>query len=372
MTSETVRVGVFGTSWWADSMYLPPLKAHPLADTVALCGRRVEPARALAEEWAVPQIFTNPDEMLATAELDAVVIATANDSHCELALKAMEQGLHVLCEKPMALNVVQAEQMAEVAGRTGLVTMIPFTYHWMPVNQWVRRLISEGYVGRPLHVNLRYYADFGFEDSYHWRFDREIAGAGIIGDLGSHWIHLARWLLDDQETSVSATTSNFVERALRPDGSDYDRLEDSAVLTLRYSNGAYGVIQVSSVCWEGTPFGQTHHVEVHGDEGTLYATCDWDTVQEVRGVRRNESGGAVVLPIPDDIWGGVRRDTVHNTYRDVFRTTDAMARGWITAISERRAAEPSFAEGLAVQRVIDAAVSSASQNSTAVTITQRP
>lgn len=361
----TVRVGVFGTSWWADAMYLPPLQHHPHAETVAVCGRREEPARKLAEQWSIPHALTNADEMLDLG-LDAVVIATANDSHHELALKAIERGVHVLCEKPLGLNVAEAEEMTARAEAAGTITLVPFTYHWMPVNQWVKRLVSEGFVGRPLHINARYYTDFGFDDGYSWRFDREIAGSGIIGDIGSHWIHLARWMMNEEEETVSALTSTFTERAMRPDGSDYERLEDSAVLTVRYRSGAYGVIQTCATCWEGTPFGQTHHVEIHGTEGTIYATCDWDTVQQVRGVRKGETGGAVELPIPADIWGGVRRDTVHNTYRDVFRTTNVMTRGWISAIVEGQPAEPSFREGLAVQRVIDAAYESVAASGAAI------
>jgi len=355
----TVRVGLFGTSWWADAMYLPPLRDHPDAEVVAVCGRRPESTEAFAERWNVARWFTDPAEMLEQVDLDAVVVATANDTHHDLTMAALDRGLHVLCEKPLAMNAEQAAAMTARAEEAGAITLVPFTYHYMPVNQWVKRLVVDGFVGRPLHVNLRYYTQFGFDTDYSWRFDQEIAGAGIIGDLGSHWIHLARWLLADTETSVSALASRFVERDSRPDGSDYDRLEDSAVLTVQYRSGAYGVLQTSAVCWEGTPFGQTHHLEIHGDAGTLYATCDWDTVQEVRGVRRDEAGPASVLPIPDDIWAGVRRDTVHNTYRDVFRDTDVMTRGWITAIAEGRSLEPSFTEGLAVQRVIDAAMRSA-------------
>jgi len=142
----------------------------------------------------------------------------------------------------------------------------------------------------------------------------------------------------------SAVSSTFVERGPRPDGSPYEQTEDSAVLTVRYESGAYGVLQVSTVCWEGdSDFGQSHHLEVHGDAGTVHATCDWHTVQEVRGARRDEPGLMRVLPIPDDIWAGVRRESVHDTYRDVFRTTDAMTRGWIDAIVADRPIEPSFA-----------------------------
>lgn len=354
-----VRVGLIGTSWWADAMYAPPLTAHPEATIVAVAGRNPATTATFADRWDIDQRFDDPIAMLDTVALDAVVVASANDSHFELAMAALDRGLHVLCEKPLAQNSVQAAQMALRAQETGAITLVPFTYHYMPVNQWVRRLIVDGYVGRPYHVNVRYYTGYAYDSAYSWRFDRELAGSGVIGDLGSHWIHLARWLLDDTEVSVGALASTFVERGPRPDGETYEQAEDSAVLTVRYGSGAYGVLQVCAVSWEGTPFNQTHHLEVHGDAGTIYAVCDWDSLQEVRGVRRGEPGPAAVLPIPDDIWNGVRRDDVHDTYRDVFRNTDAMTRAWITSITEGRPVRPDFSDGLAVQRVVDAALDSA-------------
>ena len=132
------------------------------------------------------------------------------------------------------------------------------------------------------------------------------------------------------------------------------------MLTVRYASGAYGVLQVCAVSWEGTPFNQTHYLEVHGDAGTIYADVRLGHgAGGARRAARRDRAGDAVLPIPDDIWSGVRRDNVHDTYRDVFRGTDAMTRGWITAITEQRHMRPDFAEGLAVQRVVDAAVASA-------------
>lgn len=355
----TVRVGVFGTSWWADTMYLPPLDSHPDCTVVAVCGRRPEPAQSFAENWNIPQWFTDPQEMLDQVEMDAVVIATSNDSHVSLALASLEKGLHVLCEKPLARNAQEGATMSAMAAETNAITMVPFTYHYMPVNQYVKKLVEDGFIGRPHHINARYYTEFGLDDSYSWRFDKALAGSGIIGDIGSHWIHLARWLLDDTERSVSATSATFVDRGPRPDGAEYERCEDSVAMTVQYESGAYGVLQTSAVAWEGTPFGQTHHLEIHGDAGTIYASCDWDTVQEVKGLKRGETGPAKVMPIPDEIWNGVRRDTVHNTYRDVFRTTDSMTRGWVSAIRDGVKITPDFAEGQAVQRVLDAVVKSA-------------
>ncbi len=356
----TVRIGLFGTSWWADSMYLPAL-VDSGAEVVSVCGRTESTAAALAQKWQIPNYFTSPQDLLDGPELDAVIIATANDSHLPLAMAALDRGLHVLCEKPLGLNVAEAESMAAKATDAGVTTMVPFTYRYMPANRWLKQLVDDGFVGRPYHANLRYYTDFALDGEYSWRFDRDVAGSGLIGDIGSHWIDMARWLLDDIETSVTAVTRQFVARQPRPDGSVYDQLEDSAALTIQYSSDAYSLVHISAVCWESTPFGQTHHIEVHGDEGTLYATCDWDKTQQVSGVRRGDRGGRQVIPIPAEILGGVRTSSIHDTYRDVFRTTDAMTRGWIDAIANQTTIEPDFSQGLAVQRVIDAAVQSATE-----------
>jgi myo-inositol catabolism protein IolC/predicted dehydrogenase len=348
-------------------MYLPALASHPAGRVVAVCGRRSHPAAELAQRWGVPSWCTDPYELMDSG-VDAVIVATSNDSHFPLSMAALERGLHVLCEKPLALNGDQAAVMAEAASRTGRITMVPFTYHYMPVNRWVHRLIRQGYVGRVRHVDVRYYTGFAHDPGYSWRFDADVAGAGIIGDLGSHWIHLAGWLMGEPEVHVSATSTSFVTRQPRPDGSQYDQLEDSAVMTVRYDSGAYAVLHTSAVCAEETPFGQSHHLEVHGDEGTLYATCDWDTVQEVRGMRRGEGRGLQQLPIPLDLVAGLRTDSVHNTYRDVFRTTEAMTRAWATAIAAGQPVTPDFDTGLAVQRVVDAALRSTQLHGAAVAV----
>ncbi len=353
-----VRVGIVGASWWADSMYLPVLSAHPYAVVVGLCGRTSEKVKKLAEHWNIDWWSIDADEFLDPDRLDAVVIATSNDSHEELALRALERGLHVLCEKPIATSVAAARGMVDAAVRANAITLVPFTYRYLPTNQYVKRLIDQGYVGRPYHLNLRYFTGFARDGEYSWRFDTELAGSGVLGDIGSHWLHLARWLMGEI-SEIGCITARFVERPNRPDGSDYERSEDSAVMTVRFESGAYGTLQVSAVCWEGTEFGQTHHLDLHGADGTVYALNDWSTVQEVRGLKAGQQGPSAVLPIPDDIWGGARRDTVHNTYRDTFRVNHLMIGEWIDAIRAGVAVAPDLAEGARVQFLLGLAQQSA-------------
>lgn len=354
----TVRLGILGTSWWADSMYLPALDAHPDVELVGLCGRTPAKAEALAKEWGIDWWSVDSDEFLDPTRLDAVVVATSNDSHEPLTLLAMERGLHVLCEKPIATSVDAAQRMASAALEHSAITLVPFTYRYMPTNQFVKRLIDEDYVGRPYHLNMRYFTGFARDGEYSWRFDTELAGSGVLGDLGSHWLHVARWLLGEV-TEIGCISERFIDRADRPDGSDYERSEDSAVMTVKFESGAYGTLQVSAVCWEGTDFNQTHHLDLHGSHGTVYAYNDWSSVQQVRGLKADAVGPAVDLPIPDDIWGGARRDRVHDTYRDVFRSNGSMIGEWVDAVEAGTPLSPDLAEGARVQYLLELAGKSA-------------
>lgn len=358
MTSPPpLRVGIFGTSWWADSMYLPAVTGFAEAEVVAACGRDQGRADEFASRWSIPMSTTAPDQLL-DADLDAVIVASGNDSHFDLTMAALDRGLPVLCEKPLALTAGEATAMADRAAEVGVATLVPFTYRYMPTNQYVKRLIDEGFLGRPFHLNLRYFTGFANDPGYSWRFDRDLAGSGVLGDLGSHWLHVARWLFGEV-TEIGAITETFIERPPRPDGSDYERTEDSAQMTVRFASGAYGTLQTSAVCWEGTAFNQTHHLDAHGSDGTIYALNDWESVQEVRGLRNGEPGPTKVMPIPDDIWNGARRDRVHDTYRDVFRASGAMIGDFLSAVRDGTTCEPDFAEGARVQHLLEAAGRSA-------------
>jgi predicted dehydrogenase len=363
-----VRVGVVGTSWWTDAMYLPALANHPAGSVRAVCGRNRETANAVAANWGIAHVYTDWREMLSGGEVDAVIIATPNDTHHPIAMDALQRGMAVLCEKPLSLDASLAAEMVTAAERSDVTTMTPFTYRCMPTFRWTKQLIDDGYIGRPYHLHLRYFTGYARDGDYSWRFDPAISGAGVVGDLGTHWIDMARWLMGEI-VAVSATIDRFVQRAPRPDGSSYDPAEDSALIQCRFENGALGVLHASAVAWEGTGFGQTHELDLHGSAGTLHAYNDWDTVQQVRGIRAGAPGPAAVLPIPETIWQGVRRDTVHNTYRDVFRETEAQARAWLSAVAAGAKVQPDLATGARVQVIADAALRSASEQSRWIDIT---
>ncbi len=358
--SERVRVGVVSTSWWADAMYLPALDAHPGADVVAVCGRNRERADAFAARWGIPQVYTDAGALIGSGEIDALVVASGHESHYPITMEALEAGLHVLCEKPLALRYGHAEEMAALAAEKGVTHCTPFTYRFMPTNRYINELIEDGYIGRPYHLNLRYYTGYARTPGYGWRHDRAYSATGVLGNIASHFFYLAYWWFGEV-TDVFCLAGEFVDRPSEtPEGEPYDRTEDGAYTLLRFANGAQGLVQASAVCTEETAFGQRHEFDLHGEEGTLRSVIDWDRRQDVEGTRRGE-GPTRPLELPEHVWGAARSDTVHNTYRDVFRVEDHMTRGWLNAIAEGQPFSPSLEDGAVVQRIIDAAALSAAE-----------
>ncbi len=132
---DRVRVGVIGTSWYADFMHLAALKSHPNAHIAAICGRNRERAEELARKHDIPRAFTDYRAMIDQAGLDAVVVCTPDDLHYPMTMAALDAGLHVLCEKPLALTLTQARAMLAKAESAGVRHMTYFTHRWEPHNR---------------------------------------------------------------------------------------------------------------------------------------------------------------------------------------------------------------------------------------------
>ncbi len=358
---EKVQLAIVGSSWWTDSMYLPALAACPEAEVVALAARNAARAQELADSWGIPRVYTDLSAMLAGEKgLRALVIVTPNYTHFDFASAALEQGLGVLIEKPLTLDYASARLLAALAVERGAITLVPFTYRFMPTSRYLKRLMDDGYIGRPFHLNMRYYANYAREGEYLWRFDKALAGSGVLGDLGSHFLHLAEWFYGPI-TEIQAQLTQHVPRAPHNEMSEpYPAADDDAIITCRFANGAQGVIHVSAVCYEDAGLQMQHLFEFHGDGGTLYHETDWVSRQEIRGARVGE-GGLRPLPIPEDIWAGGRRDTVHNSYRDVFRAQGRMVGDFVRAVAAGQRVRPDIHDGLRVQLLLEAAKRSATE-----------
>lgn len=357
---EQVRVGIVGTSWWADAMYLPSLSGSEKALITACCGRNEDRARKFAELWQIPKVYTNWQKLLDEEPLEALIIATANDTHCPIALAALEQGLHVLCEKPLALNYPEARRMADAASAKTAVTMVPFTYSFLPMTRKIKRLLDEGYLGKPYHLNFRYYASYGQSSDYFWRLDKKYAGSGALGDIGSHFIYLATWFFGPV-THVSAELGTMVDHPnYDPEGLPYEPTDDFSLVLLTFANGAKGVVQATKVAHEPSPWGQTHHLDLHGSRGTLRGWTDWERNYQLIGAQTNESSLREV-EIPELFRDGERREDIQQLYKETFRKQGRMTGEFIEAVASGTKCRPDFEDGAEVQRILDAALLSAEQ-----------
>jgi len=151
--TEKVRVGIIGTSWWTEMMFLSSFKSHSSAEILAICGRNRNRAEEMAKKYDIPQVFTDYRTLLEQDNLDAVVVATPDDLHFPMTMDALDAGLHVLCEKPMALNAQHAREMYDKAEAVGVKHMVLFTWRWQPHFRYLKQLVDDGYIGRCYQAN---------------------------------------------------------------------------------------------------------------------------------------------------------------------------------------------------------------------------
>ncbi len=355
--SEKVRVGVIGTSGWTDFLLLPSLQSHSQAEIVALCGRNQERAKEVASKYDIPQIFADYREMMATTDLQAVVIGSPDDLHYPMTMAALETGLHVLCEKPLANSVQDAKAMYEKAQANRLKHMVLFTWRWMPHFQYLRKLVQDGYIGRLYHADFRFMGGYGRSADYTWRFDKSRAN-GIVSDLGSHMIDMARWLVSDIK-NVQANLATFIKHS-GLDSQPVTPINDSALLTIEFTDGGHGIIQASAVAHIGSHFMQ-QQVYLYGEKGTLQANVSFsgsklDSI--IQGMTHLEEE-LQNIAIPPEYWSELDKPVFDlDRWQQLFCKQQIGLRLFIDAILEDKEVTPSFFDGLKAQEVVDAALTS--------------
>lgn len=351
--SERVRIGFIGTSGWMDLSHLPIFRADPRVEMVAICGRNRERAQEMATKYGIGSVFTNYREMIERAKLSAIVIGTPDDEHYAMTMDALDAGLHVLCEKPLALNAADAKAMYEKAEAAGVRHMTFYTWRWMPHYRYMRELIQQGAVGRLYHCYFSFLMGFGRSVEYQWRFDRKRAN-GIVGDSGSHMFDLARYLIGDI-SRVSAHVATHVQRKSLPN-QPLELASDSAMILLQFVNGGQGMVQLSALARVDDPFLE-QQVALHGDAGSLIAELKLGSSPKLCIAKGDEPFQS--LTIPAHFLEGI--DTTQpfiTQFVPMFTHQPVGCRLFIDAILEQRPIVPSFYEGWKAQQVIDAALAS--------------
>lgn len=349
--ADKVRVGIIGTSWWVDMLYVPSLISHAQAEVVAVCGRNVERAREIADKLDGAQVFADYRELIASGDVDAVIVASPDDLHFEMTMAALEAGLHVLCEKPLANTAVEAKAMVDKANAAGVKHMVMFTWRWQPNWRFVKQLVDDGYIGRCHQARLQFLIPVG-DDSYHWRKDGARTN-GIIADLGSHMIDFAQLLIGEVD-NVSAQMQRG-KAPVGPDGQKVKPAADAAFFSLGFQNGAQAQVHVSAREHLGESIARIR-VELYGDKGSIEAEQVFFGSQAgatIIGISGEDTEFHPLL-VPAAFTEGLDAADVISPYA----VQSVGPRLFIDAIVNDTVAYPGFEVGAQVQRVVDAALKS--------------
>ena len=335
----------------------------------AICGRDKAAAEAAAGRlgWAAAE--TDWRALIARDDVQLVDIAAPGDLHAPIAIAALAAGKHVLCEKPLANTLAEAEAMraaADDAYPRGARAMVGFNYRRVPALALARRLVEQGRIGRLRHFRAVYLQDWlaDADAPMTWRMRAERAGSGALGDLGAHIVDLARYLTGDELAGVCALSETFVRERPLADGpgSDTVTVDDAVVFTGRLASGALASFEVTRYA-TGRKNGL--RVELNGSAGSL--AFDLERLNELEFFDASGDGAD----------NGFRRILVTEGSHPYLsgwwppghtlgweHTFTHQARDLLTAIADGAQPLPSFGDGLAVQRVLDAvARSAASGNS---------
>jgi predicted dehydrogenase len=338
-----------------------------------LCGRTEDKLRAAASQLGWASVETDWKALLDRDDIALVDVCTPGDSHAEIAIAALEAGKHVLCEKPLANTVADAEAMvaaARLAAARGVRSMVGFTYRRVPAIALARRLVEQGRIGEVRHVRAQYLQDWITDPDFPlvWRLQKERAGSGALGDIGAHIIDLTQYISGQSIQSVNAHLETFVkERPLPEESSGLSAsggalrgavtVDDTALWLARFDGGAVGSFEATRFA---TGRKNAIRIEINGSAGSL--AFDFESMNElsyydatedpdVAGFRR------ILVTEPTHPYAGAWWPPGHLLgYEHAFthQVVDL-----VNAIVDGVDPEPSFVDGLRVQRVLGAVERSA-------------
>jgi predicted dehydrogenase len=329
-----IRMAIAGVGAIAQRAHIPALLGSRDIQIVALQSRSQTKLEAAArtlwpDQSARPALYGDFATMLARERPDAVGIFTPNHLHCEYALRAIDCGAHVLCEKPMTPRIGDARRMVEAAAGAGRVLMVAMQRRYGGIESAIKRAIDSGAIGRPTFIRARlsHGGPQGWAPGQTWFTTAAEAGGGATLDLGVHVADLALWYLGEAESVAGqvATVGSPIE------------VDDTGAMVVWFKSGAMGVIEAS---WSSSP--GLSAIEIYASEGRVMA-----------GYPRNDLS---VLKADGNEAAGFSREEIMESFdsRDLLAPFRALARNFADAVQGRAPASPSGADGMRAVELIDA------------------
>ncbi len=339
-----------------DLPYKPVLKK--------VCGLEADKAKAFAQQWGYESYTTNWKEVVEDEKIDIVDICVPNNVHAEIAIACAKAGKAICCEKPLALNVAQAEEMVAAVEKAGVPNLVSFNYRRVPAVTLAKQLIDEGRLGRIFHYRANFLQDWTISADVPqggdatWRLDVKAAGSGVTGDLLAHCIDTAMWH-NGQISAVCGMTETFVKERMHAETGKVESvgIDDACTFFCRFDNGSLGN-------FESTRYARGHKAlytfEINGE----HASIAWDLHDLHRLSYFDHRDDSIVrgwrtvhvtdgdMPYMDKWWvPGLQIGYEHSFVHQVA--------DFLTNMAEGKPAAPSFRDALATQKVCEAVLTSA-------------
>lgn len=392
MSASPLRVALIGHGFmgaahsqgWRVAPRFFDLPVRP--EMSVLVGRDAAKAAESAERWGWSESSADWRAVIDRPDIDVVDIVTPGTSHAEIAIAALNAGKHVLCEKPLANTVAEAEAMADAAERAaerGVYAMVGFTYRRVPAATLARDFVAAGKIGQIRQVRVNYLQDWLVDprSPLTWRLQKELAGSGALGDIGAHAIDLAQFITGQRLLSVSGTIETLVkERPLLGSGRGLSgtaasgvgavTVDDVALFTGRFEGGALGSFEASRF---STGRKNAFRIEIAGSDGAIaFDLEDLNSLSFFDGSAASGQQGftKILVTEPEHPYLAAWWPAGHMLgYEHGFTH---QARDFVEAITAGVQPTPSFTDGLQVQRVLAAVEESSDQGSAWTTTAPAP
>jgi len=329
-----------------------------------VCGLVEEEAKAFAEKWEYKSYVTDWHKVIEDENIDVVEICVPNNLHAEIAIAAAKAGKAICCEKPLALNVPQAEEMVKVVEEAGVPNLVSFNYRRVPAVTLAKQLIDEGRLGKIFHYRANFLQDWTISANVPqggmatWRLDIKAAGSGVTGDLLAHCIDTAMWQ-NGPITNVCAMTETFIKERMHAETGKVEPvgIDDACTFFCRFDNGSLGN-------FESTRYARGHKAlytfEINGEKASIawdlhdlhrLSYFDYSDESIVRGWRSIHVTDSD-MPYMDKWWVPGLQIGYEHTF--VHQVAD-----FLQNLAEGKSTSPDFREALATQYVCDAVLTSA-------------
>jgi predicted dehydrogenase len=339
-----------------DLEYEPVLKA--------VCARDADKVKAFADQWGYESSETDWRKLVERKDIDLIDIASPNNTHAEIALAAAAAGKMILCEKPLALNGREAEQMVAAVEKARVPNMVWYNYRRVPAVMMAKQLIDAGRLGRIFHYRAKFLQDWTISKDLPqggaglWRLDVSVAGSGVTGDLLAHCIDTAMWLNGGID-QVTAMTETFIKERPHTLTGKVEKvgIDDASAFLARFNNG-------SLATFEATRYARGHKalytLEINGE----HASIAWDLhdLHRLQFFDHRDEGplrGWRSIHITDGDHPYMKHWWVPGLQIGYEHTFIHQVADFLTGLGEGRIPGPSFRDGLATDYVTDAVLKSA-------------